>query len=454
MSKPGRNDPCHCGSGRKYKKCHWMSDQQSHLAIHAGEFESPAPLNTHENIPRSWERRPDCDPLKQIPELLDMLSKRGSASDRKLAARLRQELGSILESERRHEEIQAAAVELESYKAEFQGLMEDQQRVAEMGAALFAEDRFAALRFRPDEVKRAFDHVGRPAMFMPDDGSVEKLRAAILHLADPERRRELSRGLLLTLPELVRAGRYMEAHLVQCMAAATGENQEESNLFLFHMFAHGYEALDAEKRAAQEDWLRQMGFDPDALRGMNLDELDQLVRARADDPAGNAAFEAFFNQHPDLREESIADMEAMYRHCTDLLKREDTHGLLLSDEEVEPWVTLLNERLAQSGRTCETTNGQIPSELAEKLCQEVMVPFLREMAAAVFDADRIARLVSDLRAYRNQRFDAGEPEISKLVTGAISYVEREDSPGENSFLVALCWNSLTAQIEAIQSRSD
>jgi len=21
--KPGRNDPCWCGSGKKYKKCHW-----------------------------------------------------------------------------------------------------------------------------------------------------------------------------------------------------------------------------------------------------------------------------------------------------------------------------------------------------------------------------------------------------------------------------------------------
>ncbi|MDH4225176.1 MAG: methionyl aminopeptidase [Deltaproteobacteria bacterium] len=24
----GRNDPCHCGSGKKYKKCHWEADQQ------------------------------------------------------------------------------------------------------------------------------------------------------------------------------------------------------------------------------------------------------------------------------------------------------------------------------------------------------------------------------------------------------------------------------------------
>lgn len=26
VAKLGRNDPCHCGSGRKYKKCHGLSD--------------------------------------------------------------------------------------------------------------------------------------------------------------------------------------------------------------------------------------------------------------------------------------------------------------------------------------------------------------------------------------------------------------------------------------------
>ncbi|MDP6042434.1 MAG: SEC-C metal-binding domain-containing protein, partial [Candidatus Latescibacteria bacterium] len=28
--KLGRNDPCWCGSGKKYKKCHWLSDQTSY----------------------------------------------------------------------------------------------------------------------------------------------------------------------------------------------------------------------------------------------------------------------------------------------------------------------------------------------------------------------------------------------------------------------------------------
>lgn len=29
--KPGRNDPCWCGSGKKYKKCHLVADQQARL---------------------------------------------------------------------------------------------------------------------------------------------------------------------------------------------------------------------------------------------------------------------------------------------------------------------------------------------------------------------------------------------------------------------------------------
>ena len=29
MSKPGRNDPCYCGSGQKYKKCHMAADKEA-----------------------------------------------------------------------------------------------------------------------------------------------------------------------------------------------------------------------------------------------------------------------------------------------------------------------------------------------------------------------------------------------------------------------------------------
>jgi hypothetical protein len=32
MSKLGRNDPCHCGSGQKYKKCHLAADDAAKSA--------------------------------------------------------------------------------------------------------------------------------------------------------------------------------------------------------------------------------------------------------------------------------------------------------------------------------------------------------------------------------------------------------------------------------------
>jgi len=34
-TNPGRNDPCHCGSGKKYKQCHLAADE-------AGEREARA----------------------------------------------------------------------------------------------------------------------------------------------------------------------------------------------------------------------------------------------------------------------------------------------------------------------------------------------------------------------------------------------------------------------------
>jgi len=27
--KPGRNEPCWCGSGKKYKKCHFLEDEKT-----------------------------------------------------------------------------------------------------------------------------------------------------------------------------------------------------------------------------------------------------------------------------------------------------------------------------------------------------------------------------------------------------------------------------------------
>ena len=40
--KPGRNDPCHCGSGQKYKKCCLAKDDAARAASLAAQVERPA----------------------------------------------------------------------------------------------------------------------------------------------------------------------------------------------------------------------------------------------------------------------------------------------------------------------------------------------------------------------------------------------------------------------------
>lgn len=40
----GRNDPCHCGSGRKYKQCHLAADEAKERTARAkAAAEAPAP---------------------------------------------------------------------------------------------------------------------------------------------------------------------------------------------------------------------------------------------------------------------------------------------------------------------------------------------------------------------------------------------------------------------------
>jgi hypothetical protein len=40
----GRNDPCHCGSGKKYKQCHLAEDEAKQRASRAkAAAEAPAP---------------------------------------------------------------------------------------------------------------------------------------------------------------------------------------------------------------------------------------------------------------------------------------------------------------------------------------------------------------------------------------------------------------------------
>ncbi len=53
---PGRNEPCHCGSGKKYKQCHLAADEAKAREARA-KAEAEAPLEAPKAEPTAAERR-------------------------------------------------------------------------------------------------------------------------------------------------------------------------------------------------------------------------------------------------------------------------------------------------------------------------------------------------------------------------------------------------------------
>jgi hypothetical protein len=250
-TKIGRNDPCHCGSGKKYKRCHLPLDQQRKPAVKAAETEAESPTPT---LPQKFT----------AASLRDLASKVPPKADPKLEALLAQTM-EVAEYMEREEEINAAGAALEPHREEFDRLMKNEEAAIARSRALFAEKRFAPLWFTAADIRRAFNHVGGAPDLSLNDEAVETLRESIFFLADKERRTRLAMGLLKHMPDCVKAGRFMDGWLIQHCGYATSELPRESNLFLFEMFMHGYEAWQNEEQERSGTVMQVLGMDPARL---------------------------------------------------------------------------------------------------------------------------------------------------------------------------------------------
>ena len=428
-TKLGRNDPCHCGSGKKYKRCHMAADK--HL-------NSPAPESSE--ISESPAPPPDS---RQLAGFLKEMSRKGSQKDRAVFEELLAQTQPILTYLEHQEEIEAAATVLEAHREEFDRLVEDQEAYLARAEALFAEERFAPLRFTAADIHRAFESVGYPPNLSPGDQMFETLLAAIMHLADKERRKQLAMDLVLHLPHYVAAGRYLDGWLIQECAYSTGEVADQSNAFLFQMFSHGYDTWMSEQKARDEALIQQLGMDPERLRGMSLEEIDAWLAAQQDDPDKKSLIGALMQANPDQRALAIANLDAMERDSMKLLEREDARGLLLAPPEVEPWLAELNQRWAGvQDLLAQSSEDAPPDQATTKALAEVIWPALSEMTQSIFTPERIQQLTARLKKYRSALFAAGDKVAAACAQGAIASLEREDEPGQNRFLNALCLASL------------
>jgi hypothetical protein len=121
--------------------------------------------------------------------------------------------------------------------------------------------------------------------------------------------------------------------------------------------------------------------------------------------------------------------------------------LLLSPDEVQPWLPELSEGFASVCEQFPDLTAPSPSAVAAKAFLDAMLPLVREMIAELLTPERIGSLAAQLKAYRNERFAAGDKKTAELANGALLYVKDEDEPGCNRFLCALGYLSLMKGLE-------
>ena len=83
--KVGRNDPCHCGSGKKYKKCHMREDQERARALPPGvsaeslEGSVPLPAPGGDLL----EAKLPAEKLQEVEQAASQLAEVGNSEKRK-----------------------------------------------------------------------------------------------------------------------------------------------------------------------------------------------------------------------------------------------------------------------------------------------------------------------------------------------------------------------------------
>lgn len=452
-NKLGRNDPCHCGSGKKYKRCHMAQDEQERLAAHA-PVHVPAPAPTPEppvllDIPGPPKN------IKQAISLLRELPLKATGKNRAAFEEIAASTQPLLTYLEQQEQIDAAANTLEAHRGEFVTLVDNVDAFIKRSQTLFAEETFAPLRFTEDDIQRASDHLGSLGDLFSDQG-IETIRKAILFLTDEDRRTRIALNLLALLPRYVAEGRHLDGHIIQHSAYLTMEEPTESNPFLFAMFSFGYDAWREKKRARDAEMLKGIGLDVERLPSMSMEELESCLETFQADPAKRAQIEAMMEAHPDQRDEAVENLRRMERDSINLLEGENARALLLSPEEIQPWLPAINECWEHEvNQHPELMSDSTPlDDSVRDEFIDAIWPQIKEMAKSIFTPERIQQLVSQLKKYRNEQFNAGDKSVAGWSFAAISSLEGEDDPAQNYFLNAVCFASLRQCIGEIASDPD
>ncbi len=436
--KIGRNDPCPCGSGEKYKYCCLRRDRQRHPTRTRQPSLPSEQVDQALRMTRQALRRAPPDRAQEIQRLVDQAERLAAYSSMEA-------------------EIEAAVDALKPHRPEFERLMSDPRAATDQAEKLFSEERFQPMRFTADDVQRAFEVVGYPPNYQSDpDKLMEILVAAAAYLTDDEQQRaDLSRQLFMLLPEYVAAGRYMDAWLIQYSAYRLIEKPDESNPLTFNLFNQAFKEWLRRVDDQQEYVMKQLGIVKSELKQMSFKETQAWLEEQATDPEKQRRLEAYFQAYPALQEQARAEAADLRQEGLLLLEREDAGCLHLPPEEVDPWLQVFREQTADQEALARQAleRGESIDPAIFQAMQNKFLDLAQDMAADLLTPERLDQLAADLKEYRRRLIEAEEKRASLFLYMLLRELEGDVVPAEHPFFVGLCAASLQARMKAMAEQA-
>jgi len=392
------------------------------------------------------------------PDYWDQLEEQLPRKLRKEHADIFKQIRAYTEFAAQKPEIEAAHAALEKYRKKFERLTRKTGKFLKRAEKVFAEEPFEAMRFGAADLQRAFESVGYPPFGAAGDSHFENMQKTIAFLVDDEQRKIRAQELMQLLPDYVAAGRHLDALIVEHSAMLMVEPPEEGiekiGPFLMCMFMHGMGEWEDQRDREQLKMFRKLGFDPEDIRRRGIEGVESLVQEMMAKRGASEELEQFLNAHPDLKALTEAQCRASEDAAIKLLQREDARHLLLTPEEMEPWLPAFEQRIGEHPEVLDGVNesGEPDEELQQRLF-DIIYTTCGEMAGEILTKPRLDRLADEVHAY-NRKLRGKDSEGKTGVQGLLMAAQSSEPPAENHVLTVLCVYSFLKVMDDMRNAED
>lgn len=415
--KIGRNDPCHCGSGKKYKRCCLGKDTEERLVA----------------------RQVEDDFLDDAPDPYQ-------------ARVLRQ-------FEERSLEIELATKKLDAHRAEFERLADDEDKLVAQTESLFAEAPFTQLEFSRDEMQRAIQAVGRVDSDFDEAAAAESARKIMAELLADGKAEIFALRLLMLLPQYVSAKRYTDGMIILYNAVMIQQFPNAPPAPILALLCQrALNSLQSDQDQARNELFAQLGTTEDELRDMGPEKAEEWFRKMMSTPDATATLERFLEAHPEIMSIEPDEYVEPNEESIAFLNSDEGRILYFDSSELIPWIAEIGKRVGETpGLTAEIDRlSQSPSSSTDDNDRiwEVLLSVCRDMAATICTSERVEEMRHHLRTFRKTLDAKTEQRLGPGLDQALTAITTIVPPENNPFLIELCRASLIATMKSTDWESE